>query len=109
MNTRDKLLVNATVGDLADALVYSMGIAITHNEDCLDENPAKETKKHFVYGYAGLMQLLGCSRSTAGKIIQSGTIEPAITRTGKLLIIDRDLTLELLKMRSKATKTRNRR
>lgn len=58
-------------------------------------------KKNYVYGLAGLSKLLGCSMSTAFRIKQSGVIAPAISQSGKLIVTDADLALDLLRERRK--------
>ena len=50
-----------------------------------------------VFGLNGLSNLIGCSKSTAMKIKNSGVIDKAICQIGRKIIIDADLALELLK------------
>lgn len=56
-------------------------------------------KRNLVYGLAGLSQLLGCSISTAARIKKSGVLDPAIHQTGKIIVVDADLALDLMKIR----------
>ena len=56
-----------------------------------------EVKSHLVYGLAGLAKLLGVCKSTASKIKSSGILDPAISQHGKVIVIDADLALELMK------------
>ena len=56
----------------------------------------KKNKK-YEYGLKGLAKILGCSRSTASKIKSSGILDEAICQNGKLIIIDKEKALELLK------------
>ena len=53
-------------------------------------------KRNLVYG---LSQLLGCSISTAARIKKSGVLDPAIHQTGKIIVVDADLALDLMKIR----------
>jgi hypothetical protein len=53
--------------------------------------------KRYEYGLKGLAKILGCSRSTASKIKSSGILDEAICQNGKLIIIDKEKALELLK------------
>lgn len=66
----------------------------------IDEEPKEEpkAKTHYVYGLAGLCKLLGCSKSTAVNIKKSGILDPAISQRGKIIVINSDYALELLKV-----------
>lgn len=55
------------------------------------------TTEKYVYGISGLANLLGCGKTKAQEIKNSGTIDDAIIQNGKKLIINADLALELLK------------
>lgn len=57
------------------------------------------TKKNLVYGLAGLAKLLGCSISTAARIKKSGVLTGAIHQTGKVIVVDADLALDLMKIK----------
>lgn len=59
------------------------------------------TKRWLVYGIKGLCELLQCSRATAIRIKNSGVIERAITQTGRKIIIDAQLALDLIKTSKK--------
>lgn len=52
-----------------------------------------ETK--YVYGLAGIAELLGCSKTQASRIKQSGKIDGAITQVGNLIITEAEKALEL--------------
>jgi len=54
-------------------------------------------KKHYVYGLQGLCDLLGCSTATASRIKKSGIIDAAISQVGKIIVVDADLALDLIK------------
>lgn len=52
-------------------------------------------KPRYVYGYAGIAELFGCSIPTAARIKTSGKIDEAITQIGRKIIVDADKALEL--------------
>lgn len=52
--------------------------------------------KEYVYGLKGLAKILGCSRTTASKIKNSGMIDDAISQVGKLIVIDKKKVLEII-------------
>ena len=66
----------------------------------------KWSKKNLVYGIAGLAKLLGVCHSTASKIKASGVLDPAISQHGKVIVIDADLALELMKVKKDVSKRR---
>lgn len=85
-----KPLIQATLGDLRE-LLLSLPI---------DENTQDtRVKKHYVYGLAGLAELLGCAKTTACRIKASGVLDKAISQRGKIIAIDADYALELLKIK----------
>jgi len=57
---------------------------------------SKEEKK-YVYGLKGLADLLDVSYQTAYRIKKSGKLDKAIKQIGRKIIIDVDITMELLK------------
>ena len=57
-----------------------------------------QTPKHHVYGIAGIAQLFGCSIPTAQRIKSSGVIDEAISQCGKIIVVDADLALDLLRL-----------
>ena len=61
-----------------------------------------EVKKHYVYGLQGICDLLGCSLATAMRIKRSGVINAAISQYGKVIVVDADLALDLLKAKNNA-------
>lgn len=97
----DKLLLQTTTEEFIEALRMGLGLATT-SEDSDDSTVM--TKKHFVYGLAGLCKLLGCSTSTAARIKKSGVIDAAISQHGKIIVVDADLALELLNVQKKRHK-----
>lgn len=61
----------------------------------LQDNTPKE--KRLVYGIAGIAQLFNCSMTTANRIKASGKINKAISQHGRMIVVDADLALELMK------------
>lgn len=81
-----------TIGELMEVLLPAIGLK-TDGSDVKTE----EQGKKYVYGVAGLAKLLGCSTATAQRRISSGKIDECIIRTGRIIMIDRDAVLEILK------------
>ena len=88
-NTR---LIDMTVGDLMDLFKSMKGA----EEAPTPQRPTLSNKR-LVYGIAGIAQLFNCSMSTANRIKASGIIDKAISQHGRIITIDADLALELLK------------
>ena len=88
-NTR---IIDLTVGELVDLL-----------ESATPNAPQVQTlpDKRLVYGIAGIAQLFNCSATTANRIKASGRIDRAITQTGRIIVVDADLALELYKKTNK--------
>lgn len=84
-NTR---LIDLTVGDLMELL-----------ESMQDEKTAPQAatvpERKYVYGIAGIAQIFNCSMTTANRIKASGRIDRAISQTGRIIVVDADLALEL--------------
>lgn len=97
----NKPLLYATMEEFIEALRTGLGLATTAENS---DDSAVMTKKHFVYGLAGLCKLLGCSTSTATRIKKSGVIDAAISQHGKIIVVDADLALELLNVQKKRHK-----
>jgi len=85
--TNDTPIAELTVGQLREVL----GLGAMPTAQARVELPAKR----YVYGLAGLAELFGCSRQTAGRLKASGKIAEAITQCGRKIIVDADLALEL--------------
>ena len=83
-NTR---IIDLTVGELMELLGKVNDVVI--------DNTPKE--KRLVYGIAGIAQVFNCSMTTANRIKSSGKINQAISQTGRMIVIDADLALELMK------------
>lgn len=94
-----KLLLNTTLDEFVFALTQALGNASFNNNE---EVASGKVTKHYVYGYAGLCKLLGCSKTTAVNIKKSGVLDPAISQHGKIIVIDADLALSLINVRKTA-------
>jgi len=70
-------------------------------EQQLESPHEKPSLKKYVYGIAGIAQLLGCSIPTAQRIKSSGELDEAISQTGKILIVDSEMALDLLRLSKK--------
>ena len=89
MNQLDlnKLLFQLTAGEFLLLLKESVS----------EQPKQEEAQKRLVYGIAGIAQLFGCSKTTANRIKASGKIDEAITQCGRMITVDADLALSLLK------------
>lgn len=83
-NTR---IIDLTVGELMELLGQQQSVVV--------DNVPKE--KRLVYGIAGIAQLFNCSMTTANRIKASGKIDKAISQCGRMITVDADLALELMK------------
>ena len=83
-NTR---IIDLTVGELMELLGQQQSVVV--------DNAPKE--RRLVYGIAGIAQLFNCSMTTANRIKASGKINRAISQCGRIITIDAELALELMK------------
>lgn len=90
---KDKTLITCSLDEFLEAISEKIDQMIAGYQ----EEP--HNKKNLVYGLAGLSQLLGCSISTAARIKKSGVLDPAIRQTGKIIVVDADLALDLMKIK----------
>ncbi len=103
MLNEEKALIQATIGDLKELIEE----VFAPEGDFPEEQPQRtEVKRHLVYGLAGLARLLGVCRATASKIKSTGILDPAISQHGKVIVVDADLALELLRAKRNASKRR---
>lgn len=93
----NKPLFQCTLGEFKSVIVEAI-------RDRELENLAATPPKKYVYGLAGLRELLGCSISTAERIKQSGIIDEAISQTGDIIVTDANLALDLLRVSHKYRK-----
>ncbi|GHT09034.1 hypothetical protein FACS189426_06210 [Bacteroidia bacterium] len=87
MEDFDKPVWQMTKGELLELF----GVIPTKTID----NTPKE--KRLMYGISGIAQLFNCSMTTANRIKKSGKIDKAISQCGRMITIDADLALELIK------------
>lgn len=83
METR---IIDLTVGELMELLSRQQTPEV-----------APKPMKHLEYGIAGIAKTFNCSLATANKIKQSGRIDKAISQIGRIITLDVDLALELMK------------
>lgn len=83
----NKPLWQLTVGEFLELINQQQSVVI--------DNTTKE--KRLVYGIAGIAQLFNCSMTTANRIKASGKIDKAISQCGRIITVDADLALELMK------------
>lgn len=102
MKNANTPLFQATIGDLKEMFeeMFPLG------ENLPEDPKGCDVEKHLVYGIAGLAKLLGVCRATASKIKSSGFLDPAISQYGKVIVIDADLVLELMKAKKHVSNRR---
>lgn len=86
--TSETRIIDLTVGQLMNLMKIQPAIES-------DNMPTPE--KRIVYGIAGIASIFNCSMTTANRIKASGKINKAITQTGRLIVVDADMALQLLK------------
>lgn len=89
----NKPLFQATVSDLVEAFKLC---GYTGEHEVLSSGTSS-VKRNYVYGLSGLSKLFGCSVSTAQRIKSSGILDSAIVQHGRLIVVDADLALELMR------------
>lgn len=77
-----------TVGELKDLIQETTGTKT--------EPKAMQTTEGYVYGIAGLAELIGTSKTTAQRIKSSGLFNEAITQIGRKMIINKKVVIEIL-------------
>jgi len=85
---RNTRIIDLTVGELMELL--------DKQQNNIVEQP-ELPKKNLVYGIAGIARLFNCSMTTANRIKASGKIDRAISQCGRMITVDADLALELMK------------
>lgn len=93
----DKPLISCSLREVLDGV----GEMVAQLVSGIEEAPEK---RRLVYGLAGLSQLQGCSISTAARIKKSGVLAPAIHQTGKIIVVDADLALDLMRLKTRKLK-----
>ena len=85
LNTR---IIDLTLGECLESIVDYLR----------HEQPVKPDFEHndrYMYGIAGIAKLLGVSKTMVHEYRKKGWIEPAIKQTGRKIICDAPLALEL--------------
>lgn len=85
--SKDTPIWQLTVGQFKELLKSTTNVVIKKEEE----------KKKIYYGLDGLAEVLGCGRTKASQIKNSGVIDDAITQYGGNFAIDGELALKLLK------------
>lgn len=101
MMNSNKPIFSLTVEEFVNALKEGLGFSDLNVEQNELKSHDVQVRKHYVYGLKGLCSLLGCSISTAARIKKSGAIDAAISQRGKIIVIDADLVLDILKVQHK--------
>jgi len=83
-----KPLWQLTVGEFLELT----GKTSVITNDCM---PTKE--KRVEYGIPGIARIFNCSMTTANRIKASGKINRAISQHGRMIVVDVDMALELMK------------
>lgn len=90
-----KRVIDLTADEFAEVLAEALARAGYQKREAGKSEPAR--KKNLVYGIGGIAQLFNCSKTTANRIKASGIIDKAISQTGRIISVDADLALELMK------------
>ncbi|WP_419546074.1 DUF3853 family protein [Odoribacter laneus] len=90
---KNKPLPFATLGDVAKVLKDLLHSSDTKNEP----NNYRRSDRKLAYGIKELAQALGCSQATAQRIKSSGRLDKAISQDGRIIVVDVELALELMK------------
>ena len=90
---KEKPLFQSTLGDLVEVLKEELGFA--------SDNIFPSGGKHYVRGMKELAKALHCSISTAQRIKSSGVIDAAISQNGKVVVIDVERALDILRVSNK--------
>ncbi|MDO4729219.1 MAG: DUF3853 family protein [Bacteroidota bacterium] len=82
-------ITRITVRELIDAI----------KEEVLPKEKPIEVEKQekYVYGLDGLAKILGCSKTTAFNVKQSGKLDDAIFQNGRKIIIDVEKAIKLFR------------
>jgi hypothetical protein len=88
LNTR---IIDMTAGELVDLLQSQAQTAQTAQT----LNPLICERESYVYGIAGIANLLGVSRTMVHKYRKNGWIEPAISQNGRKIVCNSTIALKL--------------
>ena len=87
----DKPLWQLTTGEFLELIGKTPTVTV-------DNMPTKE--RRLVYGIPGIAQIFNCSMTTAKRIKASGKISRAITQHGRMIVVDADMALDLMKKKN---------
>lgn len=90
-------LFQANIGDLMEAMREVLNLFTDNTKDGLSKCRCSDRK--FAYGIKGLAQILGCSTATAQRIKSTGRLDKAISQDGRIIVVDVELALELMKQK----------
>lgn len=88
---KDKLLVQATLGDLEFLVRF-----LLHNPN-IDAQEEKKQTPELIHGIEKLAAFIGCSDTTIFRRIRDGKFDSCISRNGRLLIFDKEKVMEIIK------------
>lgn len=91
----DKRIIDMTASEFADVLAEALVRAGYEKRE--EENTLESSRRNLVYGIGGIAQLFNCSMTTANRIKASGKIDKAISQCGRMITVDADLALQLMK------------
>lgn len=85
-------IIDLTVGELMTYIKQAIGQKPAEKED-----REQTEKKEYAYGVQGIAKIFNCSMATANRIKASGRIDAAISQTGRKMVIDVELALDLMR------------
>ena len=85
-------LLQKTIGEMS-GMEFIQLFKVANDVKADDSQENEEDK--YVYGIAGIAELLHCSLPTANRIKKSGRIKKAITQIGRKIVVDKKMALEL--------------
>lgn len=91
----DKRIIDMTANEFADVLAQALVRAGYEKRE--EGNTLEPPRRNLVYGIGGIAQLFNCSLTTANRIKASGKIDKAISQCGRMITVDADLALQLMK------------
>ena len=94
----DKRLIDLTAAEFAEMMAAALLRALGREpEPPVEERNFAASSRRYVYGIGGIAQLFNCSMTTANRIKQSGRIDKAISQAGRMIAVDAELALQLMK------------
>ena len=89
-----------TAGDVYDMIHKAVG-SVQQEEEV---KATDYTDEKYAFGLKEIASRLRCSKTTAWKTVNSGKINPAVSRDGNRIIVDIELAIQLLKVDKKKRK-----